>query len=214
MSDTLTFFHAPFTRSTVIRTLLEELDAPYELHAIDHDGGETQSAAYLDINPLGKVPAIVHRGQLITEQVALCIYLGDLFPQAGLTPGLEDPLRGPYLRWLAFAGSSFEPALVDKAMKREPAPRSMSPYGLHDDMVETLRGQLAKGPYIRGERMTVADVLWGKAVGWALQFELVPALSEFADYSARMSSRPTFTKVMELDGELQAKQKAEADTAS
>ena len=113
---------------------------------------------------MGKVPAILHRGELVTEQVAIFIYLADLFPQAGLAPALDDRLRGPYLRWMAYYGSSFEPAVVDRALKREPGPLNMVPYGDYDTMLKTVTDQLAKGPYLLGERMTAADVLWGTAL--------------------------------------------------
>ncbi len=128
------------------------------------------------LNPMGKVPAILHNpGALITEQAAVFIYLADLFPEKGLAPAIGDALRGPYLRWMVFYGSCFEPAVVDRAMKREPAPASTSPYGDYDTMMGTLTDQLAKGPYILGERFSAADVLWGGALGWTTMFKIVEA---------------------------------------
>ena len=103
---------------------------------------------------MGKVPAIVHDGALVTEQGAVYTYLADLYPEAGITPAIGDPLRGPYLRWMFFYNASFEPALVDKSMKREPAPPSTSPYGDYDTVMKTLGGQLGDGPYLLGERFT------------------------------------------------------------
>src|ERR1700720_1159951 len=126
-NDTITFFHSPNTRSSGVRILLEELGAPYELRAVNMKAGEQRKPAYLAVNPMGKVPAILHRGELVTEQGAIFIYLADLFPKAGLAPALDDRLRGPYLRWLVYYGSSFDPAVVDRALKREPAPPAMSP---------------------------------------------------------------------------------------
>ena len=113
----LTFFHAPNTRSTGVAILLEELGAPHETRILNMKAGEHRQPAYLAINPMGKVPAILVGDALTTEQVAIYIHLADLFPAAGLAPGLSDPLRGPYLRWIAFYGSSFEPAIVDKALE-------------------------------------------------------------------------------------------------
>ena len=120
--DRITLYYSPQSRATGTRVLLEELGAPYDLHVLNMKAGEQRQPAYLAINPLGKVPAIRHGEALVTEQVAIYIYLADLFPEAGLTPALDDPSRGPYLRWIAYYGSSFEPALIDKFMKREPAP--------------------------------------------------------------------------------------------
>jgi glutathione S-transferase len=203
-NDTITFFHAPNTRSAGARILLEELAAPYELRVVNMKAGEQRKPAFLAVNPMGKVPAILHRGGLITEQVAIFIYLADLFPQAGLTPGLNDPLRGPYLRWMAYYGSSFEPAVVDRALKREQAPLAMSPYGDYDTMLKTVTDQLAKGPYMLGERMTAVDVLWGTALTWTTMFKLVPELPVIMDYVKRLGARPAVAKVNALDAKLSA----------
>jgi glutathione S-transferase len=154
------------------------------------------------------VPAIGHRGQLVTEQVAITIYLADLFPQAGLTPAIDDVRRGPYLRWITYYGSSFEPALIDRAMKREPAPMTQSPYGNYDTMLGALQAQLAKGPYLLGEQMTAADVLWGTALNWTMMFGLVLKNDVFVRYTDRMIARPAFKKVMSEDAEMAAQHAA------
>ena len=121
-TDRLTLYYSPQSRALGTRVLLEELAAPHDLHMLNMKAGEQRQPAYLAINPLGKVPAIRHRGQLVTEQVAIYIYLADLFPQAGLTPAIGDELRGPYLRWIVYYGSCFEPAVIDRYMQRAPAP--------------------------------------------------------------------------------------------
>jgi glutathione S-transferase len=209
-NGTITFFHSPNTRSSGVRVLLEELGAPYELRAINMKAGEQRKPAYLAINPMGKVPAILHRGGLVTEQVAIFIYLADLFPQAKLAPGLDDALRGPYLRWLVYYGSCFEPAVVDRAMKREPGQLAMVPYGDYDTMLNALTGQLAKGPYLLGDRMTAADVLWGTALTWTTMFKLVPELPVIKDYIGRINARPAVGKVKALDAKLSAEHEAAA----
>jgi glutathione S-transferase len=202
----LTFFHAPNSRSGATRILLEELGAPYDLHVLNLKKNEQRAPAYLAVNPMGKVPAIVHDDALVTEQPAIFIYLADLFPEAGLAPALGDPLRGPYLRWLAFYGSSFEPAINDVAMKREPAPPMMCPYGDFDTMLATLTRQLRAGPYLLGERFSAADVLWGTALGWITMFKLVPELPEVMAYIDRVSSRPAARRAAEADAQLAAAQ--------
>jgi glutathione S-transferase len=125
-------YHAPNTRSTGARVLLEELGVPYTLKVLNMKAEEQRQPAYLAINPMGKVPAVRHGDALITEQVAVSLYLADLFPEAGLAPALDDPARGPYLRWLVYYASCFEPAVVDRYLKHEPAPARMSPYGDFD----------------------------------------------------------------------------------
>ena len=205
-NDTISFFHSPNTRSSGVRILLEELGAPYEVRAINMKAGEQRRPAYLAINPMGKVPALRHGEALITEQVAIYLYLADLFPQAKLAPALDDPQRGPYLRWLVYYGSCFEPAVVDRAMKREPGALAMVPYGDYDTMLKTLTDQLGKGPYLLGEKISAADVLWGTALTWTTMFKLVPELPAIKDYVARMGRHPAVAKVKEIDDQLMATQ--------
>lgn len=196
------FFHTPNTRSTGTRALLEELAADYEMHVLNMKAGEQRQADYLAINPMGKVPAIRHGDALITEQTAIFIYLADHFSSAGLAPPIGDPLRGPYLRWLAFYGSSFEPAVVDKTMKREAGAAIMSPYGDFDTMLATLTAQLDIGPWILGATFTAADVLWGTALSWTTQFELVPELPVIRAYIDRVLARPAMQRAAASDAAL------------
>lgn len=207
-SPRVTFFHSPNTRSSGTLALLEELGADYDLHVLNTKAGEQRKPEYLAINPMGKVPAIRHGDALVTEQGAVFLYLADLFPQAGLAPPIGDPLRGPYLRWLFFYGSSFEPAVVDRAMKREPAPASTSPYGDYETMLGTLTGQLEKGPYLLGERFSAADVLWGTALAWTTMFKLVPELPVIRAYIDRVAARPAVARARQKDAELAVAQGA------
>ena len=208
MNRHVTLFHSPQSRSAGALILLEELAADYELHVLNLKKGEQRRADYLAINPMGKVPAIVHDGALVTEQGAVYAYLADLYPEAGITPAIGDPSRGPYLRWLFYYGSSFEPALIDKSLKREPAPASTSPYGDYDTMLKTLTDQLATGPFLLGERFTAADVLWGTALRWTTMFKLVPETPVVTDYIARVTSRPAAARAAKIDADLVAAQNA------
>ncbi|HIV72519.1 MAG TPA: glutathione S-transferase family protein [Candidatus Aquabacterium excrementipullorum] len=206
MSDTrhITLFHAPQTRSAGVLALVYELQADHELHVLNLRAGEQRQEAYLAINPMGKVPALRHGDALITEQPAVYQYLADLYPESGLAPQMGDPLRGPFLRWLAFYGSSFEPAVVDRAQKREPTPPSTCPYGDFDTMLRTLTDQLARGPYILGDKFTAADMLWGSALRWTTMFNLVPESPLIKDYIERVCSRPSFAQANAKDTELLA----------
>ena len=209
-SDRITLYYSPQSRATGARVLLEELGAPYDLHVLNMKAGEQRKPAYLAINPLGKVPAIGHRGGLVTEQVAVFIYLADLFPQAGLTPALDDPRRGSYLRWIAYYGSSFEPAVIDRFMKREPAPITQSPYADYDTMLGALEAQLAKGPYLFGEAITAADILWGMALNWTMMFGLVPKKDAFVGFAERIAARPAYQRISAADDEMAAAHAAAA----
>ena len=204
----LSFFHSPQSRSAGTRALLEELGADYDLHVLDLKAGEQREPAYLAVNPMGKVPAIRHAGALITEQPALFIYLADLYPAAKLAPPLGDPLRGPYLRWLVFYGSCFEPAVVDKSMQREPAPPSVCGYGDYDTMLKTLTDQLEQGPWLLGDTFSAADVLWGTALNWTTMFKLVTELPVIRAYVDRVLARPAMQRAAARDAELVAAQSA------
>ena len=210
----VTLYHSPNTRSSGSLPLLEELGAPYELHVLNMKAGEQRQPAYLAINPMGKVPALRHGDALITEQVAIFLYLADLFPEAGLAPPIRDPLRGPYLRWMVFYAACFEPAVIDRSTQKDPAPLSMSPYADFDTMFKTLTGQLAKGPYLLGERFSAADVLWGGALTWTTMFKLVPELPVITSYVQRASARPAVARVKAKDAELAAAHEAAAQPSA
>jgi len=199
MAEQVELYYAPQTRATGVRVLLEELDAPYKLNVLNFKLGENRRSDYLAVNPSGKVPALRCGDAVITEQVAIYLYLADLFPQKGLTPSLEDPRRGPYLRWFVHMASCFEPALVDRALKREEPPQTMSPYGSFDTVMENMRAQLAKGPYVLGQDMTAVDVLWAVGLRWGMAFGLVPKFDEYMAYTERYFSRPAPVKVLHED---------------
>lgn len=206
--DQITLYYSPLSRATGVRVLLEELAAPYDLHVLNMKAAEQRDPAFLAINPLGKVPAIRHRGEIVTEQVAIFIYLADLFPQAKLTPALDDVRRGPYLRWIAYYGAAFEPALIDKFRQAPAAPPEQTPYGDYDTMLGAVEAQLAKGPFLLGEQMTAADILWGVALSWTMMFGLVPKTDVFVSYSERIAKRPIFQKISAEDADMAAQHAA------
>jgi glutathione S-transferase len=199
--DDLIFYHSPNTRSSGALILLEELEAPYVLRDLNFKLGAQREPDYLAVNPLGKVPAIIHNGALVTELGAVFIYLADAFPQKKLAPPIGDPLRGPYLRWLVFYGSSFEPAIMDRYMKNEP-PKRMCPYGDFDSVMALVNKQLATGPYLLGARFTAADILWATALRWTTSFGLAPATPEISAYIERVGARPSVARVAETDKQL------------
>jgi glutathione S-transferase len=201
----LVHYHAPNTRSRTIRWLFEELGSPpHELKVLNLKKGEHKTPEYLAINPMGKVPAIVHGDTPVTEAAAIALYLADLFPEAGLAPKADDPSRGTYLRWIVFNQAAVEPAAMDRALKREPGPAQSLSYGSYDATVDTLAGALAKGPYILGEKFSAADVVVGSGVYWLTSFKLLPERPEFMRYVERITSRPAFIRTAEKDAELAA----------
>lgn len=208
MQTSLVFFHSPQSRSGITRAMLEELGVDYDLVVLDLKSGEQRHPDYLAINPMGKVPAIRHNGALITEQPAIILHLADLFAEKNLAPPIGDPLRGPYLRWMVFYGSCFEPALMDRSQQHTPASPSACGYGDYDTMLKTVTDQLERGPYLLGERFSAADVLWGSAFNWALMFKLVPELPVIRAYIDRVTSRPAMQRAMAADMDLAARQAA------
>ncbi|MFN4207279.1 MAG: glutathione S-transferase family protein [Agrobacterium albertimagni] len=206
----ITLFYSPQTRATGARVLLEELKVPYELHVLNMKAGEQRQPAYLAINPLGKVPAVRVGDTLVTEQGAIYLYLADLFPETGLAPALTDPDRGAYLRWLFIYGSCFEPAVVDRFMKREPGSMNETPYASYESLIDMLEDTLKTGPYLLGERFTAADLLWGIALNWTTMFGLVEARPAFKAYMERINSRASIQKVSAEDVAMAAEHEAAA----
>jgi len=204
----VTLFHSPNTRSTGALILIEELGADVALHLLDMKAGEQRRPEYLAVNPMGKVPALRHGEALVTEQAAVFMYLAELFPQRGLAPIPGDALRGPYLRWMTFYGSCFEPAVVDRALKREAASSSTLPYGDFDTMLGTLEQHMAAGPWMLGERFSAADVLWGSALTWIVGFKLVPERPVFKAHIERFNARPAVIRAREREAQLAAAQDA------
>ena len=196
----IVLYYTPHSRAVAIAVLLEELGAAYTTELLDLKAGDQRRPEFLAINPMGKVPTLRHGDAVITEQVAICLYLADLFPAAGLAPACDDPQRGPYLRWMVFYSSCLEPAVTDRALKREPVPAAASPYGDFDTMWAALMAQLAPGPWMLGDRFTAADVLWGAALSALSHFGVLPpAPPALEAYIGRFQSRPATQKVRERD---------------
>lgn len=200
----LTFFHTPRTRATGTLILLEEMGVPFALELIDQKRGQQLEPAYRAINPMGKVPALRDGDVVVTEQVAVFLHLADRHPELGLAPPPGDPVRGRYLRWMVFYAASFEPALVDRAMQREPGRRGMSPYGEFDTVVEAVAGMLQPGPWVLGERFSAADLLWGVALDWTMAFGVVPERPDFRALVDRVNARPAVQRARARDAALLA----------
>jgi glutathione S-transferase len=198
----LVLYHAVPSRSSIVHWMLEELGHPYELRLLDLTKGENRTPEFLAVNPMGKVPALLHDGAVVTESAAICCHLADAFPEAGLAFPVGDPRRGPYLKWLFFAPGCIEPAMTDRALKREPPPRSMVGYGDIETLVGVLAAAVADGPYLFGETFTAADVVLGSTLRWALRFELMPAVDAFAAYMERLEARPALQRADATDAEL------------
>ena len=213
MADVITFYTNPMSRGQIARWMLEEVGAPYEQVLLDY-GTTMKAPEYLAINPMGKVPAIVHRGKVVTECAAICAYLADAFPNAGLAPAFDD--RADYYRWLFFAAGPAEAAVINRAMQWEaPADKQMTlGYGNFDAAMDGLEHAIAGKTWICGEHFTAADVYVGAQIDWGLMFGSMPTRPVFEEYVARLRARPAYQRQKEIDGALMAEAKATAAAAS
>ena len=193
------------SRGRIVRWMLEEVGAPYRTEILDY-ASSLKAPPYLAINPMGKIPAIVHRGTVVTECAAICAYLADAFPQAGLAPPTAE--RGPYYRWLFFAAGPVEAASTNKSMGFEVTPEGqrMAGYGNLGLVVDALEGAVSKSNYIAGDKFTAADVYVGAQIGWGMQFGWLEKRPAFEAYSARVSQRPAAIRAREIDDGLMAAQ--------
>ena len=172
MPDELVFYTNPQSRGRIVRWMLEEVGQPYRTELLDYVT-TMKAPAYLAVNPMGKVPALRHGETVITEAAAICAYLADAFPDAGLAPAPGDRLRGPYYRWLFFAAGPVEAATSNRAFGFVvPEGRErMIGYGSYNEVMNALEAAVSQGDYLVGDRFTAADVYVGSHVGFGLQFD-------------------------------------------
>jgi glutathione S-transferase len=209
MSDIIQFYTNPMSRGQIIRWMLEEIGVPYEAHILDYEA-RMKAPDYLAINPMGKVPAIVHRGTVVTECAAICAYLAESFPETGMAP-LPDE-RADYYRWLFFAAGPVEAAISNRAagFTVEPGRERMFGYGSYERTVDALEGALDGRDFICGARFTAADVYVGAQVDWGLQFGTIPDRPAFAAYAGRLRRRPAYRRAKEIDTALIAQMQSSA----
>lgn len=204
-SDEIVFYTNPMSRGRIARWMLEEIGQPYRTVVLEY-GTTMKAPEYLAINPMGKVPTVTHRGVVVTECAAICTWLADAFPGAGLAPALDDPARGPYLRWMFFGAGPLEAAVTAKALGLlAPADKAaMASYGSFDQVVDTLEYAVATsgGPWLLGDRFSALDVYLGSQIGWGLQFKSLPDRDVFNGYAARLFQRPAAVRAREIDDAL------------
>ena len=206
MAD-LKFYTNPQSRGQTIRWMLEEVGQPYDTEVLDYSS-TMKAEPYLSVNPMGKVPAIVHKGKVVTEVAAICCYLADAFPEAGLAPDPRD--RADYYRWIFFTSGPVEAAFSNKAAGWEPTPerQRMFGYGNYDLAINTLEKALTGKTYIASDRFTAADLFVGANVNFMLQFNLLEPRPVFTDYAARMTDRAAYRRAKDIDGKLIAEAQA------
>ena len=203
----LALYTNPMSRGRIARWMLEEVGADYDVEMLGY-GGTMKTDAYLAINPMGKVPAIVHDGHVVTECAAICAYLADAFPDAGLAPVTGE--HADYYRWLFFAAGPVEQAVTNRSLGVVPTDdqQRMVGYGDYDRVVDVLEAAVSAHPYIAGDRFTAADVYVGSQVMWGTQFGTLPKRDAFLAYAARLADRPAHVRASELDDAAMAEMQA------
>ena len=196
MAD-LIFYHNPQSRGRIVRWMLEEIGQPYDTDIVAYD--QIKSERYLAVNPMGKVPAIKHRGHIVTECAAICAYLADVFPEAGLGPREDE--KADYYRWLFYAAGPAEAAITNRAQGWEvPADKErMFGYGNSDRVVAVLDELFSLRDYVCGDRFTAADVYVGSQIMFPLQFGMLPERDSFLRYRDRLQAREALKRANEID---------------
>jgi glutathione S-transferase len=195
----LTFYTNPMSRGQIAHWMLEELGEPYETIWLPWGPEGNKSADYLQINPMGKVPCLVHDGAVVTEAAAICVYLADVFPEAELGPKPDE--RADYYRWIFFAAGPVEQAVTSKALGLEAPPDKAATvgYGTYDHTINALVGHLEGRPYVCGDRFNAADVYVGSAVDWGVSFETMPKLPALVDYAERLQKRQAYARAKAIN---------------
>lgn len=201
----LTFYTNPMSRGQIARWMLEEVGQPYEQVVLDY-GTTMKAPEYLAINPMGKVPAIKHGDVVVTEGAAICAYLADAFPEAGLAPDAAH--RGDYYRWLFFAAGPVEQAITNRALGFDvPADKArMAGYGSFEAVMDGMETAVKGKKYIAGDRFTAADVYFGSQIGWGLAFGSIEKRPAFEAYWAGLAERPAYLRGKDIDNALMPKQ--------
>ncbi len=196
MNETIHFYYNPMSRARMVHWALEESGLAYEIKLLNLEKKEHKTPKFLAINPMGKVPTIVHRGTAITEAAAILTYLGDLKTETPLAPTLEDPRRGSYLRWMFFIATCFEAAVFEK---NHPRKEVVNPgrlgFGSYEDTMNTIETSLKPGSYLLGDQFTYADLLLAGQLGWSMMMKLVEPRPVFIEYTERCHSRPASIKI-------------------
>ena len=198
MAEELVLYTNPMSRGRIARWMLEETGVPYRAEIVGF-GPPMKSEGYRAVNPLGKVPALVHGSKVVTEAPAICAYLADAFPEARLAPDPKD--RADYYRWMFFAAGPLEAALVNRSLGVvvPDERRGMVGYGAYETMLDVLETAVTRAPYVAGDRFSAADVYVGSHIGWGLRFGSIEARPAFTDYVGRMTARDAWKRATAKD---------------
>lgn len=188
-SAPLILYHHPYSRAANVVWMLEELGLPYELKYVDLRQGEQATAEFRQKNPMGKLPTLVDGDVTVTESAAIGLYLADRYSYGKLAPKIEAHERAAYLRWILFAPSVIEPGCYAHAAKWEYRP-GQAGWGTYENMLTTIEEAIGDGPWIFGERFSMADIIFGGTLRYMLRFKMIEPREPFVAYAARLDARP------------------------
>ena len=197
-------FVMPQTRSGTVLWMNEELGGVCDIELVNLKAGNQKSQDYLAINPMGKVPALIHKGVAVSEAAAICATLADAFPDRGLAPALSDPKRGTYFRWMFFAPSCIEPMMLDKLSGHKRENAAAAGHGTEESVLASINHAIAENEYLLGDTFSAADVVFGSTLNFATMFGAIEKSGAIADYVDRVTARPAFGKMMEANAKYAA----------
>jgi glutathione S-transferase len=199
MTGELVFYTNPMSRGRIARWMLEEVGQPYTTKIVEY--ANSKAPEYLAINPMGKVPALTHGGVVVTECAAICAYLADAFPEAGLAPPPGDIARAPYYRWLFFAAGPIEAASTNRSlgMVVPPGREVMAGYGSYEIVLDVVEQAVSASDYLAGGKFSAADVYFGSQISFGLQFGSLEKRPAFVAYVDRLTARPAYQRASDID---------------
>lgn len=189
----IVLYHHPHSRAATVVWMLEVLGLDYRLEHVDLKGGANRQPAFLALNPMGKVPVLVDGDAVLTESAAIALYLADRYSSGGLAPAFDDPARAAYLRWILYAPSVVEPACMAQSAGWEYGP-GQAGWGRFDDVLATLEAAVAPGPWLLGERFSMADVVLGATLRWMLMFGMMPKNAPLVAYVERLNGLESWAR--------------------
>ena len=194
-------FYHPFSRAATVVWMLEELGTEYSLEFVDLMKGAHKAPEFLAINPMGKLPTVVMDGVVLTEAAAIGMTLADRYGAGSLAPALDAPERATYNRWILYAPSVIEPCAYAHKEGWDYNARSAG-WGTWEEMSETLTLAIGEGPWLLGDRFSMADVVFGGTVRFLSMFKMLDESPAIRAYIERLEARPAFQRSAAIQGRI------------
>ena len=189
----IVLYHHPFSRASNVVWMLEEVGVPYELRYVDLMAGGHKAPEIVALNPMGKLPILTEGDAVVTESAAIGLYLADRHAYGRLSPRVDDPARGTYLRWAFFAPSVIEPGSMAK-MSGWAFKEGQAGWGSHDAMLSAMESAIGNRTFLLGDTFSMADVIFGGTVRYMITFKMIEPRPAFTAYAERLAARPALQR--------------------